>query len=90
MAETLTALHGPTDGTVRLPRHLDWSGHPDYDLNRPARLASMYKMVLTEASTTEDLHTWLDADLLRRRWPILWRVGRRLRGSGRWARRAGQ
>ncbi len=71
MAETLTDLHGPTAGTVTLPRHLDWSGHTEYDLNRTARLASMYKVVLTEASTAEDLNTWLDADLLRRLWPTL-------------------
>ncbi len=72
VAETLAALHGPTDGTVTLPRHLDWSGHAEYDLNRPTRLASMYKVVLTETSTVEDLHTWLNADLLRRLWPTLW------------------
>lgn len=72
VAETLAALHGPTDGAVTLPRHLDWSGHAEYDLNRPTRLASMYKVVLTEASTVEDLHTWLNADLLRRLWPTLW------------------
>ncbi|MGC5287385.1 hypothetical protein [Micromonospora sp. DT231] len=72
VAETLAALHGPTKGTVTLPRHLDWSGHAEYDLSRAARLASMYKVVLTEASTVEDLNTWLDADLLRRLWPTLW------------------
>ncbi|WP_327022943.1 hypothetical protein [Micromonospora sp. NBC_01739] len=72
VAETLAALRGPTEGTVTLPRHLDWSGQPEYDLNRSARLASMYKVVLTEASTVEDLNTWLDAELLRRLWPTLW------------------
>ncbi|SCF07026.1 hypothetical protein GA0070558_124111 [Micromonospora haikouensis] len=72
VAETLAALHGPTEGRVTLPRHLDWSGHAEYDLDRPARLASMYKVVLTEASTVEGLNTWLDADLLRQHWPTLW------------------
>ena len=66
VAESLAALAGPTDRHDHLPRHLDWSGHAEYDLNRPARLASMYKVVLTEASTVDDLNTWLDADLLRR------------------------
>nr|WP_205808810.1 hypothetical protein [Micromonospora sp. HNM0581] len=65
-------MHGPTDGTATLPCHLDWSGHAEYDLDRPARLASMNKVVLTEASTVEDLNAWLDADLLRRLWPNLW------------------
>nr|WP_030504482.1 hypothetical protein [Micromonospora purpureochromogenes] len=72
VAETLAELHGPTGGTVTLPHHLDWSGHAEYDLNRTARLASMHKVVLAEASTVEDLHTWLDGDLLRRLWPTLW------------------
>lgn len=72
VADTLTALHGPTTGTVTLPRHLDWSGHPEYDLTRPARQASMYKTVLTEAATTADLNTWLDHTTLVRLWPTLW------------------
>lgn len=72
VAETLAGLHGPTGGTVTLPRHFDWSGRAEYDLNRTARLASMYQVVLTEASAVEDLNTWRDADLLRRLWPTLW------------------
>ncbi len=32
----------------------------------------MYKAVLTEAATVEDLHTWPDAHLLRRLWLSLW------------------
>ncbi|WP_434739297.1 hypothetical protein [Micromonospora sp. SH-82] len=72
VADTLSTLTGPTAGVVTLPRHLDWSGHAEYDLSRPARLASMYKVVLTEAGTVDDLNTWLDADLLRHLWPTLW------------------
>jgi hypothetical protein len=72
VADTLTALTGPTEGVVILPRHLDWSGDAEYDLSRPARLASMYKAVLTEAATVDDLNAWLNADLLRRLWPTLW------------------
>ncbi|WP_328342383.1 hypothetical protein [Micromonospora sp. NBC_00421] len=72
VADSLTALAGPTAGVIILPRHLDWSGHAEYDLSRPARLASMYKVVLTEAGTVDDLNTWLHADLLRMLWPTLW------------------
>ncbi|MFY1625351.1 hypothetical protein ACN268_19435 [Micromonospora sp. WMMD735] len=72
VADALTALTGPTAGVVTLPRHLDWSGHAEYDLGRPARLSSMYKVVLTEAGTVDDLNTWLDGDQLRRLWPTLW------------------
>ncbi|MFV2086557.1 hypothetical protein [Micromonospora sp. LOL_021] len=70
--DTLTGLTGPTEGVVTLPHHLDWSGHAEYDLDRPARLVSMYKVVLTEAGSVDDLNTWLNADLIRRLWPALW------------------
>lgn len=72
VADTLAALRGPTRGVVTLPHHLDWSGHAEYDLSRPARLAAMYKTVLTEASTVDELNTWLDQALLTRLWPTLW------------------
>ncbi len=60
VAGELGDLRGPTGGTVTLPHHLDWSGGATYDLDRPARLSSMYKAVLNEASTTQDLRDWLD------------------------------
>ncbi|WP_229400873.1 hypothetical protein [Micromonospora okii] len=72
VADNLAELNGPTQGVVALPRHLEWSGHAEYDLSRLERLASMYKVVLTEAGTVDDLNTWLDADILRRLWPTLW------------------
>lgn len=72
VADSLAALTGPTRGVVSLPRHLDWSGRADYDLSRPARLAGMYKVVLSEAGKVEDLCTWLDGALLLRLWPTLW------------------
>ncbi|MFB6392525.1 hypothetical protein [Polymorphospora lycopeni] len=72
VADTLDDLRGPTEGTVTLPRHLDWSGDPAYDLDRPARLAAMYKTVLNEASTVQDLRTWIDGKVLVRLWPQLW------------------
>ncbi|GAA2655717.1 hypothetical protein Adu01nite_51040 [Paractinoplanes durhamensis] len=72
LADTLTALNGPTRGMITLPRHLDWSGHAEYDLSRAARLSSMYKVVLTEAGSVDDLCTWLNGELLLRLWPTLW------------------
>jgi hypothetical protein len=72
VADTLTELSGPTRGVVTLPGHLDWSGNAEYDLSRPARMASMYKVVLTEAATVDDLRAWLSGDLLLKFWPTLW------------------
>jgi hypothetical protein len=79
IADDLGDLRGPTEGTVTLPHHLDWSGRATYDLDRPARLASLYKAVLNEASTVEDLRDWLDEQVLIELWPTLW-LPARLRG----------
>jgi hypothetical protein len=72
VAEHLEELSGPTAGTVTLPQHLDWSGNAQYDLEKPARLASMYRSVLNEAGSADDLQAWLDGGLLTRLWPTLW------------------
>ena len=72
VAERLDDLRGPTEGTVSLPQHLDWSGNASYDLDKPARLASMYRTVLNEASSTDDLRTWIDGRLLVQLWSTLW------------------
>lgn len=72
VADKLDELHGPTSGTVTLPRHLDWSGDSTHNLDKPARLASMYKTVLNEAATVDDLNTWLDHQMLIQIWPSLW------------------
>jgi hypothetical protein len=72
VAESLDELRGPTAGNVTLPRHLDWSGRGVYDLDKPARLASMYKTVLNEAATVDDLRTWIDGRQLVRLWPTFW------------------
>jgi hypothetical protein len=72
VADDLDELRGPTAGTARLPHHMDWSGSPDYDLDTPARLASMYETVLNEAATIDDLRAWIDGRTLYRLWPTLW------------------
>jgi hypothetical protein len=72
VAESLDDLRGPTEGTVILPKHLDWSGDASYDLDRPARLASLYRTVLNEASSTNDLRAWLNERMLAQLWPTLW------------------
>jgi hypothetical protein len=71
VAERLDDLRGPTGGTVELPPHLDWSGAARYDLDKPARLASMYRTVLNEAGSIDDLRAWLDRRVLTRLWPTL-------------------
>jgi hypothetical protein len=68
VAESLAQLVGPVRGIVTLPSHLDWSGRPVYDLDDPKRLVTMYKVVLQEAQSVEDLATWLNGHRLATEW----------------------
>ncbi|MFI5926760.1 hypothetical protein ACIA3K_12325 [Micromonospora sp. NPDC051543] len=70
--ETLDDLRGPTTGMVELPRHLKWSGNPRYDLSQPGRLSDLYRTVLNEAASPQDLHSYLSRDPLIRLWPAMW------------------
>ncbi len=73
VAESLDLLHGPSSGTVRLPSHLDWSGNPaEYDLDAPGRVVDLYRAVLIEAASPQDLYAYLDAGMLRRLWALMW------------------
>jgi hypothetical protein len=72
VADDLALLRGPTAGVVTLPRHLDWSGSADYDLDAPGRLVDLYRTVLIEATKPGDLHAFLDRGTLTRLWPTLW------------------
>jgi hypothetical protein len=72
VAESLDLLQGPSTGTVRLPTHLDWSGHAVYDLDTPGRIVDLYRAVLIEAASPQDLYAYLDATVLRRLWALLW------------------
>ncbi len=68
----LDLLTGPVSGVVRLPRHLDWSGNAEYDLDSPGRIVDLYRTVIIEAVTPEDLHTFLNERTLRQLWALLW------------------
>ncbi|GAA4243003.1 hypothetical protein [Dactylosporangium darangshiense] len=68
VADSLSQLRGPVRGTVTLPSHLDWSGHPVYDLDDPERLVTMYKVVLQEAQSVDDLAMWLNGERLAAEW----------------------
>jgi hypothetical protein len=72
VADDLTMLCGRTTGVVTLPRHLDWSGSADYDLDSPGRIVDLYRTVLIEATKPADLHTYLDRTVLKRLWSFLW------------------
>lgn len=70
--ERLDLLRGPSSGIVRLPVHLDWSGRAVYDLDAPGRVVDLYRAVLIEAASPQDLYAYLDDGILRRLWALLW------------------
>ena len=72
VADDFALLRGRTTGFVTLPRHLDWSGSADYDLDSPGRIVDLYRTVLIEATKPDDLHAFLDQAILTRLWPSLW------------------
>ncbi|WP_322762577.1 hypothetical protein [Frankia sp. Cr2] len=72
VAGSLDLLRGPSSGVVRLPAHLDWSGSAEYDLDAPGRIVDLYRAVLIEAASPQDLYTYLDSVMLRRLWALLW------------------
>jgi len=71
VADSLDDLHGPTHGGVRLPLHLDASARPVYDMDQDYFRQLVYRLVLLEASTVEDLNAWLDGDTLAWRSAII-------------------
>jgi hypothetical protein len=72
VADDLNLLRGRTTGVVSLPRHLDWSGAADYDLESPGRIVDLYRTVLIEATKPDDLHAFLDQAVLTRLWASIW------------------
>ena len=72
LPRSLDLLTGPIMGTVRLPRHLAWSGSAVYDLDTPGRVVDLYRTVILEATSPEDLHTYLNASTLKRLWSYIW------------------
>ena len=60
VADSLDDLRGPLHGEVRLPLHLDASARQRYDLDQDYFRHLVYRLVLLEAATVEDLATWLD------------------------------
>ena len=72
VADDLDDLRGPRSGMVRLPAHLDASATAHYDLDQPYFRELLYRVVLLEAATSEDLSSWLDRDALVTMWPHLY------------------
>ncbi|NIK57029.1 hypothetical protein [Kribbella shirazensis] len=69
--ESLDLLQGPTSGVVDLPTRLDWGPKPRYDLASRDETIALYRKVISEASTQDDLTQYLNRDVLLALWPEL-------------------
>lgn len=73
VASSLDDLRGPAGGTVELPLHLFWSSlDRTFDLGRQGARRSLYETVLREASSIDDLASYLDGGTLIRIWAQLY------------------
>lgn len=70
--DDLAALHGPAEGTVRLPQQLCWSlPDPEFDLSDEDQALEMYETVFDAARSADDLAGYVNGRLLARLWPEL-------------------
>ena len=74
VAPDLGQLKGPTSGWIELPHRLVWQPKPNrqFNLDDPFDRSHVYEIVLREAIRVDELVTWLDADILRQLWPVLY------------------
>lgn len=70
VAASLAELQGPTAGIVELPQHLFWNPDRSFCLDLPGALTWMYRNVLREASSGDDL-AWLNGRMLAEVWAEL-------------------
>src|SRR5580658_4677575 len=75
VAVSLADLRGPASGIVELPLHLFWSGQDSRDsqfsLDDPSRRRELYRTVLREARSPDDLALFLNGDMLTALWARL-------------------
>jgi len=72
VAVSLADLRGPVSGVVALPLHLFWSGQDSRDsqfsLDDPSRRRELYRTVLREARSPDDLAGFLNGGMLTALW----------------------
>jgi hypothetical protein len=71
VADSLKKLAGPKTGVITLPLYLDWTPVKNYDLANLAAVMLLYKTVLEEAGSVDDLAKYLNRQLFISLWPNL-------------------
>jgi hypothetical protein len=74
----LSDLSGPTSGSVTLPLILDWTPLNTYNLDNRSGVRRLYETVLSEATSENDIITYVDKSSLVGLWHEL-RLPRRVR-----------
>jgi hypothetical protein len=69
--DDLADLRGPVSGSVELPIRLFWYPNRTFNLDEPGIMRWVYQVVLREASTPDDLASYLNGDALVTLWPDL-------------------
>ncbi|MFT4189428.1 MAG: hypothetical protein QM621_12700 [Aeromicrobium sp.] len=67
---SLCDLHGPSSGTLDLPRSVHWGPRSAFDLDKEADLARAYNAIIREGRLS-DQRRLLNPRLLLRVWPLL-------------------
>jgi hypothetical protein len=70
LPQRIDDLRGPAQGIIMLPRHLSWPGIREFDVTDDTARRSMYGILLTQGRRN-DIARFLNAELLRRDWPLL-------------------
>jgi hypothetical protein len=70
LPQRIDDLRGPAQGIIMLPRHLSWPGIGEFDVTDDGARRSMYGILLTQGRRN-DIARFLNAELLRRDWPLL-------------------
>lgn len=68
VVDSLTELHGPEHGVLRLPVELVWGGRTEFDLDDTYDRTAVYKIVLEEG-TDHHLRELINGRLLAAIWP---------------------
>ncbi|SBT52076.1 hypothetical protein [Micromonospora auratinigra] len=82
---SLSLLRGPSQGAVRLPLRLAWSGLTEFDVADARQRLTLYR-TLMDCGQLDDIVRYVNAALFRRDWPRIRRLTAR-RVVAVWERR---
>ncbi|MCZ9881670.1 hypothetical protein [Arthrobacter sp. B2a2-09] len=64
-------LHGPADGTVELPLHLDWGPERRYNVDDDGSCSVLYQLTMQNSGSIEEICRIVHAGRLMALWPTM-------------------